>query len=605
MNFLTVQNSQIPEGEVAQIEKDGVVLWSGFSYGYVSLGDSIAAGHTINEDWASDYGTGSQYGNNGNKSTVIVPGSYTDLIRNELTAKHGSVNAKSFAQSGDTVADLMEKLTHDAVKNAIKRADLVTICIGANDVLEPTMSHFEEYVYTGDLSTISAIVEANLKTLASDTTVTGYKALFDKLKGINSDAKYVFTTIYNPYRFLWIEEGNNGFFAPLLNTIPDMTILGFDVDNIIKNTLLQQDVIKMLFNRTNGMSARAEDFVNRLNDVLRTKINNYQNPNFILAETKTLFDSFPDRQTSAQKHYNDLVNVEYTRGYDTAKMDWGRLWAGSNAGSFWWGLAEKYVSLSGIDISGLANDLLNQMIEKVIIPDVDPHPETYGHYALMRSFSDVLGWKSLDRHTITYHANGGIGTMAARTVVSVDGLPAFVNIATNAFAGATGYYFTGWNTKADGTGTAYSNGQFVGISSDITLYAQWSNMYKITYKHTNKTVIYTDDETGHMECYALWIAGQEMEDLGKFSDNKVPVYSYPYGTRVGVVVSNYNGGEIFYDDCDCDIYFNGVNVASGYKQALYEFTLTSDVTIEFQWKISGSLATFDACSWEDCYITTA
>ena len=54
---------------------------------YVSLGDSIAAGHTINSEWASDYGEGSQYGKNGNTSTVIVPNSYTDLIQKELKLK--------------------------------------------------------------------------------------------------------------------------------------------------------------------------------------------------------------------------------------------------------------------------------------------------------------------------------------------------------------------------------------------------------------------------------------------------------------------------------------------------------------------------------------
>ena len=37
------------------------------SFNYVSLGDSIAAGHSINSKWESDYGTGSQFGENGNK----------------------------------------------------------------------------------------------------------------------------------------------------------------------------------------------------------------------------------------------------------------------------------------------------------------------------------------------------------------------------------------------------------------------------------------------------------------------------------------------------------------------------------------------------------
>jgi uncharacterized repeat protein (TIGR02543 family) len=37
-----------------------------------------------------------------------------------------------------------------------------------------------------------------------------------------------------------------------------------------------------------------------------------------------------------------------------------------------------------------------------------------------------------------------------------------------------GYYFTGWNTAADGTGTSYSQGQtFIMGSVNVLLYAKW------------------------------------------------------------------------------------------------------------------------------------
>ena len=56
----------------------------------------------------------------------------------------------------------------------------------------------------------------------------------------------------------------------------------------------------------------------------------------------------------------------------------------------------------------------------------------------------------------------------------------------------TGYDFIGWNTKADGTGTAYNNMQavknlFSTDGSTITLYAQW----KI---HTHKLKVYVSNE---------------------------------------------------------------------------------------------------------------
>jgi hypothetical protein len=34
--------------------------------------------------------------------------------------------------------------------------------------------------------------------------------------------------------------------------------------------------------------------------------------------------------------------------------------------------------------------------------------------------------------------------------------------------------FSGWNTRADGKGTAYTHGQIMNLSSDLTLYAQWT-----------------------------------------------------------------------------------------------------------------------------------
>jgi lysophospholipase L1-like esterase len=124
----------IPEGKVMKIiDSNNNIIWqSTESFNYVSLGDSIAAGHSIDDNWEKNYGTRSQYGGeNGNSSTIIVPNSYTDLI-----SKSGYMgNTISFARSGDTVRDLINKLDDNKVISALKGADYVTICIGANDVL--------------------------------------------------------------------------------------------------------------------------------------------------------------------------------------------------------------------------------------------------------------------------------------------------------------------------------------------------------------------------------------------------------------------------------------------------------------------------------------
>ena len=223
MKFSKVNAVRIPGGAAKKIRHNGKVLWAPPAARYVSLGDSIAAGHAINDEWVKNYGEESQYGKNGNAETALVPSCYTDLISKDLRAVHGgNVNVTSFAKSGDRVDDLMAKLDHDVVRNAIAKADYVTVCIGANDVLEPALSHLEQYINAGDsaLAEIASIVEGNLANLANDSYAYSYRSLFDKLNAINPSAIIVFTTIYNPYKYLWLEEGENGFFAPVLNSIP-------------------------------------------------------------------------------------------------------------------------------------------------------------------------------------------------------------------------------------------------------------------------------------------------------------------------------------------------------------------------------------------------
>ena len=72
-------------------------------------------------------------------------------------------------------------------------------------------------------------------------------------------------------------------------------------------------------------------------------------------------------------------------------------------------------------------------------------------------------------HTVTFDANGGTGAMDPLT--GEEGTE--VALTANKFA-RTGYTFKGWNTKADGSGTAYADKATVKLDSDITLYAQWT-----------------------------------------------------------------------------------------------------------------------------------
>ena len=70
--------------------------------------------------------------------------------------------------------------------------------------------------------------------------------------------------------------------------------------------------------------------------------------------------------------------------------------------------------------------------------------------------------------TVTFKANEGTGSMDPQTTCPAGG----VTLAANTFT-REGYDFTGWNTAADGSGTAYADGASITVDADTTLYAQW------------------------------------------------------------------------------------------------------------------------------------
>ena len=81
------------------------------------------------------------------------------------------------------------------------------------------------------------------------------------------------------------------------------------------------------------------------------------------------------------------------------------------------------------------------------------------------------GWIVDDamKTTITFAGNGATsGEMEVQEVGK--GIP--TRISANCF-GKTDRDFIGWNTEPDGSGTEYLDGQFVSITENITLYAQW------------------------------------------------------------------------------------------------------------------------------------
>jgi uncharacterized repeat protein (TIGR02543 family) len=129
---------------------------------------------------------------------------------------------------------------------------------------------------------------------------------------------------------------------------------------------------------------------------------------------------------------------------------------------------------------------------------LDPSASTDGgHLSNLGSLKLAGAWirmmdlvaQALATFGITYNGNGSTGGS-----VPVDpsqyrlGSPITVRGNTGVLV-RTGYQFSGWNTRADGTGTAYAPDAILSMGTEaITLYAQWTLLtYGITYDGNGAT----------------------------------------------------------------------------------------------------------------------
>lgn len=81
--------------------------------------------------------------------------------------------------------------------------------------------------------------------------------------------------------------------------------------------------------------------------------------------------------------------------------------------------------------------------------------------------------KFVPHYVLSYNSNTGSGSMDDQSV-AYDAASKSLTIAANGFTAPTGKYFTGWNTKADGSGADMSAGGSITLDQDTILYAQWA-----------------------------------------------------------------------------------------------------------------------------------
>lgn len=120
----------------------------------------------------------------------------------------------------------------------------------------------------------------------------------------------------------------------------------------------------------------------------------------------------------------------------------------------------------------------------------------------------------LKQQYINFDSNGGSGTMSSQTF----DYGVKQELSANSFA-KSGYQFHGWNTEADGSGTAYSNEESVIFTPandghSITLYAQWTKLPEaqvsnnptantLTYSGSSQALITEGTASGGKMYYSL------------------------------------------------------------------------------------------------------
>ena len=115
---------------------------------------------------------------------------------------------------------------------------------------------------------------------------------------------------------------------------------------------------------------------------------------------------------------------------------------------------------------------------------------------------------TVSEYSLSYDANGGMGTMGAEAGVA----GTTVTVAQNGFT-RDNYTFTGWNTQADGKGAVYKPGDsFTLTDKDTVLYAQWSKNSGGTGTGANGTAKLTNlpktsDNSNLASCFALLLVG--------------------------------------------------------------------------------------------------
>ncbi len=251
-----------------------------------------------------------------------------------------------------------------------------------------------------------------------------------------------------------------------------------------------------------------------------------------------------------------------------------------------------------------------------------------GRYTKNESVTLYAQWK-LKTYTVSYNANGGSGAPSSQT--KTHGVDLTLSSAKPT---RDGYDFTGWNTKSDGTGTAYASGGKYTKNESVTLYAQWSKKtYTVTYNanggsgapsaqtktHGVDLTLSSTKPTRDGYDFTGWNTkadgkGTAYASGGKYTKNESVTLYAQWKLKTYTVSYNANGGKnapsaqtkshgvdltLSFTKPSRDGYdFTGWNTKSDGKGTAYasggKYTKNESVTLYAQWKLKTYTVTYDA-----------